>query len=326
MTQNSHMTQRNERRLPRLEDVADRAGVSHQTVSRVINNHPNVSASTRGKVEAAIAELGYRRNTAARSLVTRRSQTIGVLGSEMSQYGPANTLLGVEQAARDAGYFVSIAALREVDVDVALAVSRRRRRGTGRRSRPTQQGAGLADDERVGAELDLDLALLGEAGERDHEDDDQDHQADDDAAEGEGQGPGVAGGALLDGAHEAQRFADGPAGSQSGTAGGTPPPVRGVRPGRARARRRSREPTLAAIDEDIVRSGDDPARRLETVVRGVGFRMLDDQVPFRRLAKSALEQWFSQVGEPAADRGPVREGRRNRHIAMVLEPLRGSIP
>jgi DNA-binding LacI/PurR family transcriptional regulator len=104
-------------RLPRLEDVAEHAGVSHQTVSRVINNHPNVSKATREKVEAAIAELGYRRNTAARSLVTRRSQTIGVLASELSQYGPANTLLGVEQAARDAGYFVSIAALRSVSRD-----------------------------------------------------------------------------------------------------------------------------------------------------------------------------------------------------------------
>ncbi|MGM9470461.1 LacI family DNA-binding transcriptional regulator [Pseudarthrobacter sp. YS3] len=104
-------------RLPRLEDVAGHAGVSHQTVSRVINNHPNVSKATREKVEAAIAELGYRRNTAARSLVTRRSQTIGVLASELSQYGPANTLLGVEQAARDAGYFVSIAALRSVSRD-----------------------------------------------------------------------------------------------------------------------------------------------------------------------------------------------------------------
>lgn len=102
-------------RSPRLEDVAERAGVSHQTVSRVINNHPNVSKATRERVEAAIAELGYRRNTAARSLVTRKSQTIGVLGSELSQYGPANTLLGVEQAARDAGYFVSIAALRSVN-------------------------------------------------------------------------------------------------------------------------------------------------------------------------------------------------------------------
>ncbi|GGI01562.1 LacI family DNA-binding transcriptional regulator [Arthrobacter liuii] len=108
------MTDSRPHRLPRLEDVAEVAGVSHQTVSRVVNNHPNVSTRTREKVEAAIAELGYRRNTAARSLVTRRSQTIGVLGSELSQYGPANTMLGVERAARDAGYFVSVAALREV--------------------------------------------------------------------------------------------------------------------------------------------------------------------------------------------------------------------
>jgi DNA-binding LacI/PurR family transcriptional regulator len=107
----------NGRRLPRLEDVAQRAGVSHQTVSRVVNNHPNVSKATRERVEAAIAELGYRRNTAARSLVTRRSQTIGVLASELAQYGPANTLLGVEHAARDAGYFVSIAALRSISRD-----------------------------------------------------------------------------------------------------------------------------------------------------------------------------------------------------------------
>ncbi|MGF9649662.1 LacI family DNA-binding transcriptional regulator [Pseudarthrobacter oxydans] len=111
------MTKSSTGRLPRLEDVAELAGVSHQTVSRVVNGHPNVSKTTREKVEAAIAELGYRRNTAARSLVTRRSQTIGVLGSELSQYGPANTMLGVEQAARDAGYFVSIAALRSVSRD-----------------------------------------------------------------------------------------------------------------------------------------------------------------------------------------------------------------
>lgn len=125
MTKSSPMTKSSKGRMPRLEDVADVAGVSHQTVSRVVNNHPNVSAATREKVEAAIAELGYRRNTAARSLVTRRSQTIGVLASELSQYGPANTLLGVEQAARDAGYFVSIAALREVGRDaIAEAVSR----------------------------------------------------------------------------------------------------------------------------------------------------------------------------------------------------------
>ncbi|MEV7661546.1 LacI family DNA-binding transcriptional regulator [Paenarthrobacter sp. NPDC089316] len=97
-----------------MGDVAKMAGVSHQTVSRVLNNHPNVSNNTRERVEAAIARLGYRRNTAARSLVTRRSRTIGVLACETGQFGPANTLLGVEQAGREAGYFVSIANLREV--------------------------------------------------------------------------------------------------------------------------------------------------------------------------------------------------------------------
>lgn len=101
-------------RPPVMVDVARLAGVSHQTVSRVLNAHPNVSTVTRERVEKAIAVLGYRRNTAARSLVTRRSQTIGVLGSDMSHYGPANTLLGVQQAARDKGYFVSMASLDEV--------------------------------------------------------------------------------------------------------------------------------------------------------------------------------------------------------------------
>lgn len=103
-----------------MEDVARIAGVSHQTVSRVVNKHPNVSEVTREKVESAIAALGYRRNTAARSLVTRRSQTIGVIACELSEYGPANTLLGVEQAARDAGYFVSIAAVKDAARDSVL--------------------------------------------------------------------------------------------------------------------------------------------------------------------------------------------------------------
>lgn len=97
-----------------MGDVAKMAGVSHQTVSRVLNNHPNVSHQTKQRVESAIEVLGYRRNTAARSLVTRRSRTIGVLACETGQFGPANTLLGVEQAGREAGYFVSIANLREV--------------------------------------------------------------------------------------------------------------------------------------------------------------------------------------------------------------------
>lgn len=92
-------------------DVARVAGVSHQTVSRVINNHASVRPATREKVLAALAETGYRRNAAARALVTRRSQTIGVLMQGGTGFGPVSTLLAVEAAAREAGYFVSLATV-----------------------------------------------------------------------------------------------------------------------------------------------------------------------------------------------------------------------
>ncbi len=99
---------------PTMEDVARVAGVSHQTVSRVLNDHPNVSPGTREKVSAAIGELGYRRNAAARSLVTRSSKVIGVIITELEQYGPASTLLGLQEAAFREGYFVSVVGLREL--------------------------------------------------------------------------------------------------------------------------------------------------------------------------------------------------------------------
>ena len=110
-------------RLPKMTDVALRAGVSHQTVSRVVNDHPNVAAPTRERVLAAISELGYRRNPQARALVTQRSQTIGVVTRDTTLYGPASTLLAIELAARTAGYRVSIASARLADPEsVAEAV------------------------------------------------------------------------------------------------------------------------------------------------------------------------------------------------------------
>ena len=100
------------RRLPVMADVARAAGVSHQTVSRVLNGHPNVRVETRDRVLAAINELGYRRNLAARALVTRHTRTLGVVSFDTTLYGPASTLYGIEQAARAAGYFVSIVSLK----------------------------------------------------------------------------------------------------------------------------------------------------------------------------------------------------------------------
>lgn len=96
-----------------MSDVAARAGVSHQTVSRVINGHPHVATATRARVQRAIQELGYRPNTAARALVTGSTRTLGLVASHINQYGPAQTLLGLEQAARAAGYSLSVAILDE---------------------------------------------------------------------------------------------------------------------------------------------------------------------------------------------------------------------
>ncbi|MFV0429749.1 MAG: LacI family DNA-binding transcriptional regulator, partial [Arachnia sp.] len=91
-------------RRPSLKDVAREAGVSYQTVSRVINDGPRVSATTRQRVQAVIAQLGYHRNQTARSLVTSRSQSIGVVADGSPKFGPVSTLAAVEQAARNAGF------------------------------------------------------------------------------------------------------------------------------------------------------------------------------------------------------------------------------
>ncbi|GIH93567.1 LacI family transcriptional regulator [Planobispora siamensis] len=109
------VSSRQERRSPVMADVARVAGVSHQTVSRVLNDHPNVRTETRTRVLAAIDQLGYRRNLVARALVTRHSRTLGVVSFDTTLYGPASTVYGIEQAARAAGYFVSIVSLRTID-------------------------------------------------------------------------------------------------------------------------------------------------------------------------------------------------------------------
>src|SRR5690625_7943180 len=84
-------------RRPTLAEVAAVAGVSHQTVSRVINSYPGVRPATRERVQDAVRKLGYRRNTAARSLVTRESRLIGVIAIGSFLYGPTSTLSSIER-------------------------------------------------------------------------------------------------------------------------------------------------------------------------------------------------------------------------------------
>lgn len=98
---------------PTLTDVAEHASVSYQTVSRVINHHPSVATKTRTRVLKAIAELGYRPNQAAQSLVTRRSKTVGIISSGTKYYGPAQMVTNIETALKARGYGLAVATLEE---------------------------------------------------------------------------------------------------------------------------------------------------------------------------------------------------------------------
>ena len=93
-------------RTANIFDVARLAGVSHQTVSRVINDLPNVRPATRARVEQAIAQLHYSPSPAARALVTRRTRTIGLVTPGISDYGPTSIAMHFNFAARAARYNV----------------------------------------------------------------------------------------------------------------------------------------------------------------------------------------------------------------------------
>ncbi|KQU31149.1 MULTISPECIES: LacI family DNA-binding transcriptional regulator [unclassified Rhodococcus (in: high G+C Gram-positive bacteria)] len=104
-------------RPPVMADVARLAGVSHQTVSRVINGQNNLRPETRERVQRAIDQLGYRPNRAARALVTKRSATIGIIGSKLGFWGPSTTHRTVQSAAREAGFSVSAVSLTTLSRD-----------------------------------------------------------------------------------------------------------------------------------------------------------------------------------------------------------------
>ena len=110
------MTQEPQRgRAPSIRDVARLAGVSHQTVSRVLNHHPSIRPETKQRVLDVMADLQYKPNRAARALVTSRSRTIGILSASSTQYGPASSIAAIEAAARASGYWVSTANIESAD-------------------------------------------------------------------------------------------------------------------------------------------------------------------------------------------------------------------
>jgi LacI family transcriptional regulator len=91
-----------------IRDVAAKAGVSINTVSRVLNDRPDVNEATRSRVRAAITELGYRPNSLARSLIRRTSRTIGLVVTDCTNPNSARQIRVVQQAMSRAGYAVLI--------------------------------------------------------------------------------------------------------------------------------------------------------------------------------------------------------------------------
>lgn len=106
-------------RGPVMSDVAARAGVSNQTVSRVINGHPHVSAMTRSRVMAAISELGYRRNLSARVLATGRSNIVGVVAQNTTLFGPSSMVQAIGEAALSADLSLTVGHIAGYDTTAA---------------------------------------------------------------------------------------------------------------------------------------------------------------------------------------------------------------
>lgn len=98
-------------KAPTIYDVARRAGVSHQTVSRYLHGYEGIRPETRERVQHALEALEYRPNSAARFLKTRRINRIGVLAHRIDQAGPARILAGATAEARTRGYVLDVVTM-----------------------------------------------------------------------------------------------------------------------------------------------------------------------------------------------------------------------
>ena len=109
------MTEEKPTKSANIFDVARLAGVSHQTVSRVLNDLPNVRPATRARVEQAISQLRYSPSPAARALVTRRTRTIGLITPNVTDYGPTSIAMSFTVAARAERYSVETVSAPDSD-------------------------------------------------------------------------------------------------------------------------------------------------------------------------------------------------------------------
>lgn len=105
-----------------IKEVASAAAVSTQTVSRVINERPDVSPETRKRVQEVIEKLGYRPSSLARSLIRRRSYTLGVVTAGLEYTGPSRTLNGITRTAEAAGYAVLLKELPRFDTNTIVPI------------------------------------------------------------------------------------------------------------------------------------------------------------------------------------------------------------
>ena len=113
------------KKRPSIRDVATAAGVSYQTVSRVLNNPELVRPSTRERVEEAIKALGYRRSMVARSLATNNSMLIGVVANQSALVGPAELKLGIDEGALAREYSTVHITIRDSSLDTLEGVFNR---------------------------------------------------------------------------------------------------------------------------------------------------------------------------------------------------------
>jgi LacI family transcriptional regulator len=107
-----------------IKEVASAAGVSTQTVSRVINNRPDVSPETRKRVQVIIDHLDYQPSALARSLIRQRSYTLGVVTAGLKYIGPSRTLSGITSAAEKAGYSLLLKELPSFDANNVAPIFR----------------------------------------------------------------------------------------------------------------------------------------------------------------------------------------------------------